>query len=356
MTDHTPRPLRLATRRSALAMAQSRAVGEQLAALTGRPLELVEVTTQGDVDRSPLTQIGGTGVFVAAVRQAVAEGTADLAVHSLKDLPTTPDPRLRLAAVPPREDPRDALVSARGGSVADLPPGARVGTGSPRRRAQLLALRPDLDVVDLRGNVDTRLARVAAEPAGPADLDAVVLAAAGLARLGRSDRVTALLEPDQMLPAPGQGALAIEVRADLAAEPQIGTALSEALAQVDDGPTRAAVTAERALLAALGAGCSAPVGALAQVGVGPRGHASLTLHAVVAGPDGTLVRAQDSGPADRAEQIGRDVAGRLLADLGSGAPARPTGHEPGSNDPSTQHDPHDRHDPRHLSPSNPPRE
>ena len=328
MTASGPRPLRLATRRSALAMAQSRAVGEALSALTGRPLELVEVTTQGDVDRGSLAQIGGTGVFVAAVRQAVVAGEADLAVHSLKDLPTAPDPRLQLAAVPPREDPRDALVCARGSSVADLPAGARVGTGSPRRRAQLLALRPDLAVVDLRGNVDTRLGRVAVPTSGPAptgtaDLDAVVLAAAGLARLGRKDRVSALFDPDQMLPAPGQGALAVEVRADLAqSDPQDGPALADALAQMDHAPTRAAVAAERALLAALEAGCSAPVGALAEVvdeGI-PGGAATLTLRAVMARPDGTLARARDAGPAERAEEIGRALAARLLADAGDSGP------------------------------------
>ena len=219
-----PRPLRVATRRSALALAQSRAVGEQLATLTGRPLELVEVTTQGDVDRGPLAQIGGTGVFVAAVREAVAEGRADVAVHSLKDLPTAPDPRLELAAVPLREDPRDALVAGTAATLAELPTGARVGTGSPRRRAQLAAIRPDLELVDLRGNVDTRLGQVrgrgvdaavaavagaAAAPAGTGrteprpDLDAVVLATAGLSRLDRADRISEHLDPDVMLPAPG---------------------------------------------------------------------------------------------------------------------------------------------------------
>ena len=186
-------PLRLATRRSELAMAQSRSIGEQLAALTGRELELVEVTTQGDVDPAPLTQIGGTGVFVVAVRQAVVDGRADVAVHSLKDLPTTPDPRLVLAAIPPREDPRDVLVARDGATLAGLPVGARVGTGSPRRRSQIAALRPDLELVEIRGNVGTRIARVAGPAGGGSerggDLDAVVLAAAGLIRLGRQERM-----------------------------------------------------------------------------------------------------------------------------------------------------------------------
>jgi hydroxymethylbilane synthase len=206
--------LRVATRRSALAKAQSADVGRRLAALLGQELELVEVTTVGDLDSSPLSQIGGTGVFVTAVRQAVLDGAADVAVHSLKDLPTTPDARLVLAAVPAREDPRDVLVSRGGATLADLPPGARVGTGSPRRRAQLAVARPDLEILDLRGNVDTRLARVLGGPgAPPPDLDAIVLAAAGLARLGRSEVISEHLDPDLFVPAPGQGALAVEVAA-----------------------------------------------------------------------------------------------------------------------------------------------
>ena len=337
-----PRPLRVATRRSALALAQSRAVGEQLATLTGRPLELVEVTTQGDVDRGPLAQIGGTGVFVAAVREAVAEGRADVAVHSLKDLPTAPDPRLALAAVPLREDPRDALVAGTAATLAELPTGARVGTGSPRRRAQLAAIRPDLELVDLRGNVDTRLGRVrgggvdtavaavagaAAAPAGTGrteprpDLDAVVLATAGLSRLDRADRISEHLDPDVMLPAPGQGALAIEARAELVhparangSRPDpLETGLLDALRAIDDSDTRAAVTAERTVLATLQAGCSAPVGALAEV---RRGASQPTLHlrAVLATADGTLVRRSASGPVDHAESLGRSLALDLLTD------------------------------------------
>ena len=340
-----PRPLRVATRRSALALAQSRAVGEQLATLTGRPLELVEVTTQGDVDRGPLAQIGGTGVFVAAVREAVAEGRADVAVHSLKDLPTAPDPRLELAAVPLREDPRDALVAGTAATLAELPTGARVGTGSPRRRAQLAAIRPDLELVDLRDNVDTRLGQVrgrgvdaavaavagaagaAAAPAGTGrterrpDLDAVVLATAGLSRLDRADRISEHLDPDVMLPAPGQGALAIEARAELVhpagangSRPDpLETGLLDALRAIDDSDTRAAVTAERTVLATLQAGCSAPVGALAEV---RRGASQPTLHlrAVLATADGTLVRCSASGPVDLAESLGRSLALDLLAD------------------------------------------
>ena len=329
-----PAPLRLATRRSALAMAQSRMVGEQLAALTGRTLELVEVTTHGDLDRAPLTQIGGTGVFVVAVRQALAEGRADVAVHSLKDLPTAPDERLHLAAIPLREDPRDALVARDGATLETLPGGARVGTGSPRRRAQIAAARPDLEIVDIRGNVDTRLARVAE------DLDAVVLAAAGLSRLGQTSRVTELIDPERVMPAPGQGALAVEVRADVPGSPGHGTAdrgagagagatLSDALRTLDDPNTRAAVVAERALLAALEAGCSAPIGALAEVQDGPA--PTVHLRAVLARPDGSLVRMSRTGPVEEAELVGRRLAGEMLADhvtAGTHGAAGPTRQSP----------------------------
>lgn len=310
-----PAPLRLATRRSALAMAQSRMVGEALAALTGRTLELVEVITHGDLDRAPLTQIGGTGVFVVAVREALAEGRADIAVHSLKDLPTTPDQRLHLAAIPPREDPRDALVARDGATLATLPDGARVGTGSPRRRAQIAAARPDLEIVDIRGNVDTRLARV------DDDLDAVVLAAAGLSRLGRSASVTELIDPGAVMPAPGQGALAVEVRSDTTGW------LCEALRTLDDPHTRAAVSAERSLLAALEAGCSAPIGALAQVADGPA--PTVHLRAVLARPDGSLLHMSGTGPVEQAELVGRRLAGEMLADRegagtrGVASPTRP---------------------------------
>jgi hydroxymethylbilane synthase len=344
-------PLRLATRRSPLAMAQSRMVGEQLAALTGRRLELVEVTTRGDVDPAPLSQIGGTGVFVVAVRQALVDGRADVAVHSLKDLPTTPDARLHLAAIPTREDPRDALVARDGATLDTLPVGARVGTGSPRRRAQIAVARPDLEIVDLRGNVDTRLARVSDDP-DAGGLDAVVLAAAGLSRLGRQDSATELIDPDRVMPAPGQGALAVEVRAGATgatpgglhdAGPSSGQALTDALACIDDPHTRAAVLAERSLLAALEAGCSAPVGALAEVEDGP--EPTVHLRAVLARPDGSLVRMSTTGPVDQAELVGRRLAGEMLAERalagthGVSHPTRQgptTGHGPTTADgPST---------------------
>lgn len=330
--------IRLATRRSALALAQSRWVAARIEAALGAPVELVEVTTRGDVDPAPLARIGGTGVFVAAVRQAVIDGAADLAVHSLKDLPTAADPHLTLAAVPTREDPRDALVGRDGARLADLPAGARVGTGSPRRRAQLAAARPDLQVVDLRGNVDSRLGRVLGAD-GPDALDAVLLAVAGLVRLGREGAITQVLEPGMMLPAPGQGALAIEVRTDPADAGRAARgALLDALAGLDDAATRAAVTAERSLLAALGAGCSAPVGALAREAREPARHdparhdparhehePALHLQAVVARTDGSLVHMSTTGPAGLAEEVGRQLAGALLVDL---APAHEGGRIP----------------------------
>jgi hydroxymethylbilane synthase len=318
MTAAPAATLRIATRRSVLARTQSEAVGRQLAALTGQPVELVEVVTTGDVDPSPLAQMGGTGVFVTAVRQALVDGRADVAVHSLKDLPTAPDPRLELAAVPPREDPRDALVARDRMTLADLPAGARVGTGSPRRRALLQAARPDLRIVDIRGNVDSRLSRVLGADAASQQprLDAVVLAVAGLARLGRTEVICEHLDPDVIVPAPGQGALAIEARA--------GSDLAIALRALDDPGARAAVTAERSVLATLEAGCSAPVGALGAVTPGAEDSPTLRVQAVLAGPDGALLRRWAAGPAAAAQALGRDLAADLLADggLGSGpAPA-----------------------------------
>lgn len=313
MTVQELPPLRVATRRSALATAQSRAVGEQLAALTGRRLELVEVTTQGDVDAAPLAQIGGLGVFVAAVREALAEGRADVAVHSLKDLPTAPDPRLALAAVPLREDPRDALVARESVTLETLPIGARVGTGSPRRRAQLAAARPDLELVDVRGNVDTRIARVRGDQPGViADLDAVVLAVAGLTRLGRVDAITELLDPEVMLPAPGQGALAVEASIALAtATDPLAVQLDAALRSIDDPHTRAEVTAERTVLATLQAGCSAPLGAWGSRRPSISGPL-LALRAVLAQADGTLVRREALGTFDQAAELGRSLGNDLL--------------------------------------------
>src|SRR5690606_3859746 len=200
-------PLRLGTRRSLLATTQSKMVADRLTELTGRAVELVGVTTFGDVTRAHLAQLGGTGVFVSALRDKLIEGEIDFAVHSLKDLPTKPDPRTTLVAIPPRHDPRDALVGPA--KLADLPEGAKVGTGSPRRVAQLRALRPDLEYVPVRGNADTRLGKVHA-----GELDAVVLAYAGLWRISKDAEISQVFEAEEVLPAPGQGALAVECSAD----------------------------------------------------------------------------------------------------------------------------------------------
>src|SRR3954469_19094158 len=233
----TARTLRLGTRRSALALAQSGRVASALRA-HGHDVALVEIVTEGDRSTDALTQLGGTGVFVTELRRQLAEGTIDVAVHSLKDLPTADAPGLVVAAVPQREDPRDALVSRDSIPLNQLAARAKVGTGSPRRSAQLRALGLGLEVVAVRGDVDTRPRRVS-----DGDLDAVVVAAAGLARLGRLDEAAELLDPGQMLPAPGQGALAVECRA--------GDPAVDVVAALDDPVTRATVTAERALLAAL---------------------------------------------------------------------------------------------------------
>ena len=295
--------LRLGTRRSVLATTQSQVVADALTAATGRDVELVEVTTLGDISPEHLTAIGGTGVFVTALRQALIEGSIDLAVHSLKDLPTAEEPGLIIAAVPAREDPRDVLVARDGLTLGGLPDGARVGTGAPRRAAQLRALGLGLAPEPVRGNVDTRLAMVA-----DGRIDAVVLARAGLLRLGRAAEATEVIDPLQVLPAPGQGALAVECRS---ADHQ----LVDLLSLLDDADARAAVTAERALLAALEAGCSAPVGALAEVVEDADGGLEISLRAVVVSPDGAVVLRQSLvGPADDPAGLGRRLAHLLLED------------------------------------------
>jgi hydroxymethylbilane synthase len=295
------RALRVGTRGSALALAQSTTVAERLSAAMGVPVDLVTVRTQGDDSAEALATIGGTGVFVSALRERLLDGTVDLAVHSLKDLPTGPANGIALAAVPERENPSDALVARDGLRLSDLPQGATVGTGSPRRAAQLKVARPDLQVRAIRGNVDTRVGLVRR-----GELDAVVLAAAGLARLGRSDEVTELLTDDVMLPAPAQGALAIECRlADRAS-----SWFASAVARLDQPVARAEVTAERNLLAALEAGCSAPVGARARVS-----GDTLALAARVVDPDsGTVWAGELAGASADAARLGRRLAERLLAD------------------------------------------
>lgn len=244
------RPLRLGTRASELATAQSGGIADRLREL-GHQIELVLVQTEGDVNSAPLTQIGGTGVFVSALREALLAGDIDIAVHSLKDLPVGEADGLAVAAIPEREDPRDVLVSRDGLALKELPEGAVIGTGSPRRTVQLAAAVPAVTVRGIRGNVGRRVGLVR-----DGELDAVVLAAAGLSRLGRLAEASQILETDVMLPAPGQGALAIECRTQ-------DKDVTDLLAALEHAPTRACVSAERALLGALEAGCSAPVGALA---------------------------------------------------------------------------------------------
>lgn len=311
--------MKIGTRGSKLALSQTQQITERLSAVGGFEAEIIPIKTDGDVLTGPLSQMGGTGVFAAELRAAVLDGRVDVAVHSLKDLPTAAVFGLTLAAVPVRADARDALCARDGLTLAQLPAGATVGTGSPRRAAQLLAARPDLVIVDIRGNVDTRLARVLGLPGNAetdvvqgksGDLDAVVLAAAGLTRIGRLAAVSEFLESDLMLPAPGQGALALECRT---ADTDLAGVLGQALAAVDDLDTRLSVTAERALLARLEAGCSAPVGAFAY-----RKGSMLFLEAVVCSLDGTrtlrVKKATDGLTVVGATLLGIELAEELLAD------------------------------------------
>jgi hydroxymethylbilane synthase len=296
------RPWRLGTRGSDLARTQSQRVADALEAAGSGPIELVVIRTEGDVSRASLASLGGTGVFATALRAALLEDRVDLVVHSLKDLPTAPAPGLTIAATPPREDPRDALCARDGLTLRDLPEGAHVGTGSPRRASQLRIARPDLEIADVRGNVPTRLGRVGD------DLDAVVLAHSG--RLGLTGAVTELLDPPGFLPAPGQGALAVETRDDLHDR---HPALAAALGAINDLDTASAVVAERTLLARLEGGCAAPVGALATVAAG-----QIELTALVSRPDGgshlTRSVTDTIDPEDTlvAAAVGRELADDLL--------------------------------------------
>ena len=293
--------IRLGTRRSALATAQAGMMADQLREL-GHTVDMIEITTIGDTSTASLSSIGGIGVFAAAIRRALLAGDIDIAVHSLKDLPVAPEPGLIVAAIPPREDARDALVARDGLTLGELPAGSVVGTGSPRRTAQLAALGLGLQVTDIRGNVDTRVSLVR-----NGSCDAVLLARAGLSRLGLLDEATESLDPLQMLPAPGQGALAIECRAD---RPD----LLEALSPLEDPDTRACVRAERALLAALEAGCTAPVGALAEVVEGENGT-ELFLRAFAGSPDASVqLRRSRVGALAEPERLGRELAAVLLTE------------------------------------------
>jgi hydroxymethylbilane synthase len=297
-------PVRVGTRRSLLATTQAGHVADLIRERLGRDAELVEVTTDGDRSQdagTPLTAAGGTGVFVGALRDALLRGDVDVAVHSLKDLPTYAHEGVALAAVPVREDPRDVVVARDGLTLGELPVGSRVGTGSPRRAAQVHALGLGLDVVGVRGNVDTRIGKVRS-----GEYDAVVLARAGLARIGRLDEATEVLDPLQMLPAPGQGALAVECRSD--------DGLVDELAALDDPHSRAAVRAERAVLATLEGGCAAPIGALAEVAEGEDGE-EIWVRAVALSPDGALsVRMSATGEPADAEGVGTRLAKEMLAD------------------------------------------
>ncbi|MGD0555287.1 MAG: hydroxymethylbilane synthase [Streptosporangiaceae bacterium] len=304
------RALRLGSRRSPMAMSQSRRVADLLTERTGRAVELVGITTFGDVSRAQMAQIGGTGVFVSALRESLVSGEVDFAVHSLKDLPTAQPAGIVLAAVPPRDDPRDALVARDGIKLADLPGGARIGTGSPRRAAQLLLLREDIEVVPIRGNANTRMDKVLT-----GELDAVVLACAGLNRIGHLDAISQIFEPEEMLPDPGQGALAVECRADDAG-------LTGLLAAIDDAPTRSAVLAERTLLAALEAGCSAPVGAFATLGAGTLRLEGAVFGGNTAGGIGVL-RDHGADTPEEAERLGRALAEQMLARGAAGLMAAP---------------------------------
>lgn len=294
--------IRLGTRASALAMAQSQTVADALAKASGLPVELVPITTDGDRSKQSLSTLGGTGVFAVGLREALREGRCDVVVHSLKDLPTAPAEGLVIAAIPQRADPRDAVCARDGMTLDTLPPGARIGTGSPRRAAQLRRRRPDLEVVDIRGNVDTRLGKVAS-----GELDAVMLAAAGLARLGRLEAVTEFCTLDGWPTAPGQGALAVET----VTKPD--RVVRTAVASLEHRPTRLTVTAEREVLRILEAGCAAPIGAHALIDDG-----LIFLAARVYSPDGTehitsahaLYLDDDPRPA---ETVAANVAKELLS-------------------------------------------
>jgi hydroxymethylbilane synthase len=286
-----------------LATTQAGLIKDALSA-KGHPAELVIISTAGDRSSAPIADIG-VGVFTAALREAIADGSVDMAVHSYKDLPTASDHRFTIAAIPPREDARDALVARDGMVLGELPVGSVLGTSSPRRAAQLRALGLGLEIRPLRGNLDTRLNRVS-----NGDLDGIVVARAGLARIGRLGVVTETLEPVQMLPAPAQGALAVECRAD-------DTQLAALLAELDDADTRAAVTAERALLAEMEAGCSAPVGAIAEVveSIDEDGRVfeELSLRGCVAALDGSdVIRVSGIGSPGRARELGLSLAEELF--------------------------------------------
>jgi hydroxymethylbilane synthase len=295
------RPLRIGTRGSVLARWQAESVRKQLFQLTGREAEIVLISTSGDkMHQAPLTRIGGKGIFIKELEEALLEETVDLAVHSVKDIPTDTPGRLFFPAVCRRDDVRDCLVSHRGTLLADLKPGARVGTSSLRRQAQLRHFRPDLDFRDLRGNVDTRLRKVES-----GEYDAIVLAKAGLDRLGWSQKIAETLSTEISLPAVGQGAIAIESRVK-------DQEVAEILGKLDDEETRTVIIAERALLAALQGGCQVPLGAWAR-----KERGELVIEAVVCSVDGAqYVRQKLRGPEGQAAELGQQLA-QMLVDGGA---------------------------------------
>jgi hydroxymethylbilane synthase len=300
--------IRVGTRGSKLALAQSGMIADEIARLTGEQVELVEIKTTGDGTTVPVAQLG-VGVFVNQLRDALEREEIDIAVHSYKDLPTA-QPEHLVISVPPRADPRDVLVASDGRTLSDLGPGARIGTGSPRRISQLNALGRGFECVPIRGNIDTRIGRVGD------DLDGVILAAAGIKRIGRQAEITEYLDPLVMLPAPAQGALAVECRKADMTSARISSKLNDRYAQ-------AAVAAERALLQRLEAGCSAPVAALADVAEGASpGEVDLYLRGAVGAEDGSVIERlsttaalPDTGDAGAAELAARAAAvGRALAE------------------------------------------
>ena len=303
--------IRVGTRGSALALAQCEQAARELGRAAGLEHELVTVTTHGDTSKASLASLGGTGVFATALREALLAGDVDVIVHSLKDLPTTPYPGLVIAATPKRADARDVLVARDGLTLETLPAGARIGTGSPRRIAQLAAVRPDLEIVtDFRGNIDSRIGRVSS-----GEVDAVILAAAGIDRLGKADAVTERFSLSDWPTAPGQGALAIEVREGKASD-EFARALAQGLEKVNHATTRATVTAERAVLAGLEAGCAAPVATSAIVDDG-----MLFLTASVYATDGSSkltsnhAAVLDSNSAADLLAAADEVAGRTVDEL-----------------------------------------
>lgn len=293
------RTLRVGTRGSPLALAQAARIARRLQEQCARAAVLVTMATPGDGSTAPIERLGTTGVFTSTLREALLRGDVDLIVHSCKDLPTAPVPGLQIAAFPAREDPRDALIWPGGTSLDTLPPGARIGTGSPRRAALLRATGRQLRIVPMRGNVGTRLRKLA-----EGEADALVLAIAGLSRLGMLDAPASPIDPSVLMPAPAQGVLAVECRSD---DPTTAAQLRT----LDHAPTRAAATTERGFLAGLGAGCTVPAGALAGPAPGPGGEPAVRVSGIIAAADGSaVIRGRVTGPAG--DPLGRQLAHMLL--------------------------------------------